>query len=260
VQPDRDAEQPLLQLVLDAVSSPIRREILWLVWDEELPAGAIAEAFDLAAPTISSHLAALTAAGLVTRRVDGNFRRYRADRDAMALLVPLLASGSDRWVPADDIPEREVADSRVEHWVHVATDVPVPPAEAFEDFVDDTRYSAWLGVPVTLSDGRFSAELEWGTKVRGHYEVVAPPALIAMRWDFEDDAVPVPGAQLVAYLRLAPTDGGTHVEVHQHAPTAEQAEFLVAAWSLVLGRLSEHHRRTEPARSAPRARRPKRKA
>ena len=89
-----DAQPAPLQLVLDALSSPIRREILWLVWDKELAAGHIAEAFEVTAPTISAHLAALTAAGLVTRRVDGNFRRYRADRGAMALVVPLLASGN----------------------------------------------------------------------------------------------------------------------------------------------------------------------
>ena len=31
-----------LQRMLDALSSPVRREILWLVWDAELPAGDIA--------------------------------------------------------------------------------------------------------------------------------------------------------------------------------------------------------------------------
>jgi DNA-binding transcriptional ArsR family regulator/uncharacterized protein YndB with AHSA1/START domain len=258
VNDDATGQVPPLQVLLDAVSSPIRREILWLVWDDELAAGEIAEAFEVTAPTISAHLAALAAAGLVVRRVDGNFRRYRADREAMALVVPLLASGNERWQPADGIPETGLAESRVDRWVQVTTDVPAPPPEVFEDFVDGARYSEWLGVPVMLHDGRFSAELEWGTTVRGHYEVVAPPSLIAMRWDFEDDAIPVPGAQLVAYLRLAPTDGGTRVEVHQHAPTQEQAEFLVSAWSLVLGRLAEHHRRSSAARSMRRARRPKR--
>jgi DNA-binding transcriptional ArsR family regulator/uncharacterized protein YndB with AHSA1/START domain len=254
---DRESDRPTLQAVLDAVSSPIRREILWLVWERELAAGEIADAFDLTAPTISAHLTALRAAGLVTMRIDGNFRRYRADRDAMTLLVPILAAGNDRWQAADDLPERDLADGRIEHWVLVTAEVPAPPADVFEDFVDDERYSSWLGVPVTLRDGRFSAELEWGTKVRGHYEVIVAPALIAMRWDFEVDAIPVPGAQLVAYLRLSASGVGTHVEVHQHAPTVEQAEFLVAAWSLVVGRLREHHERASESPSR-RARRPKR--
>jgi uncharacterized protein YndB with AHSA1/START domain len=142
--------------------------------------------------------------------------------------------------------------------VQVTADVSARPEEVFADFTDDERYSAWLGVPVALRDGRFSAELEWGTKVRGHYEVVAPPSLIALRWDFEDDAVPVPGAQLVAYVRLSRSKVGTHVEVHQHAPTLGQAQFLAAAWSLVLGRLRGHHERTGFAPPPRRAKRPKR--
>jgi DNA-binding transcriptional ArsR family regulator/uncharacterized protein YndB with AHSA1/START domain len=256
---DGESGDPALQSLLDAVASPIRRDILWMVWTEELAAGDIAKEFEVTAPTISSHLNALRAAGLVTMRVDGNFRRYRADRDAMALLVPLLASGNERWQVADDIPERDLADGRVERWVQVSAQVRAPQAEVFEDFIDDRRYSTWLGVPVTLRNGRFSAELEWGTKVRGHYEVVVPPSLIAMRWDFEDDTVPVPGAQLVAYLRLSTVDGGTYIEVHQHAPTVEQAEFLVAAWSMVLGRLREHHHETESNPSRPRRPRAKRR-
>jgi DNA-binding transcriptional ArsR family regulator/uncharacterized protein YndB with AHSA1/START domain len=257
VPADTASGRPSLQSLLAAVSSPIRREILWLVWQEELAAGDIAREFEVTAPTISSHLNALRAAGLVTMRVDGNFRRYRADREAMASLVPLLATGNQRWQAADDIPERDLADGRVERWVQVSAEVSTAPEEVFADFVDDARYSSWLGVPVTLRDGRFSAELEWGTKVRGHYEVVAPPSLIAMRWDFEDEAVPVPGAQLVAYLRISPSASGTHVEVHQRATSGDQAEFLVTAWSLVLGRLREHHERSA-VRPLRRARRPKR--
>jgi DNA-binding transcriptional ArsR family regulator/uncharacterized protein YndB with AHSA1/START domain len=256
---DHESGRPTLQAVLDAVSSPIRREILWLVWNDERAAGDIANEFEVTAPTISAHLTELRSSGLVTMRVDGNFRRYRADRDAMALLVPLLAADEARWQAADDIPERSLANSHVDHWVQVTAEVAAPPTEVFTDFADDQRYSRWMGVPVVLRDGRFSAELEWGTKVRGHYEVVAPPSLIAMRWDFEDDAIPVPGAQLVAYLRLSPTDSGTHVEVHQHAPTAAQADFLVAAWSMVLGRLRDHHQRVGDRRDAPQpVRRPRR--
>lgn len=256
--PREEAAEPTLQSILDALSSPIRREILWLIWNDELAAGEIAASFAVSSPTISSHLTALRRAGLVTMRADGNFRRYRADRDAMAVVVPLLRSGNERWQAADELPERALADAKIERWVTVTTHVAVAPDEVFADFVDDERYRSWLGTPVTLRDGRFAAELEWGTTVRGHYEVVVPPSLIAMRWDFDDDAVPVPGSQLVAYLRLAPAGTGTRVEVHQHAPTTEQAEFLAAAWSLVLGRLREHHERGADTPPTPRARRPKR--
>jgi len=99
-------------------------------------------------------------------------------------------------------------------------------------------YSRWLGVPVEIDEGKFSCTMEWGTRVRGRYEVVCPPALIAMRWDFEDDNVPVPGGELTAYLRIYPQDNGVRVEVHQFAGTTAQARFMEFAWSMVLGRFS----------------------
>ena len=80
-----------------------------------------------------------------------------------------------------------------------------------------------------------------------------------MRWDFDDDAVPVPGRELVAYLRVRPTRHGSRVEVHQLAGGEEQAAFLAEAWSMVLGRFAEAHA-AGGARPARRARRPKRSA
>ena len=229
-----------LQSLIHALSSPIRREILWMLWDGEKSAGEIAAAFDLTAGTISTHLAALREAGLVVMRPEGNFRRYRVDRRAMENVVPLLASSNDKWNAADNLPERALAAASTQVWVSVSTHVRLEQEAAFACFVDENRYSGWLGVPVSIRDGRFSAEMEWGTKVRGHYDVVAPPDLIAMRWDFEDDAVPVPGGQRVGYLRFATSAAGTGVEVHQSAADAEQARFLTAAWEMVLGRFKEH--------------------
>lgn len=97
--------------------------------------------------------------------------------------------------------------------------------------------------------------MEWGTEIRGVYEVVSPPTLIAMRWDFDDDGVPLPGRELVAYLRVQPVEDGSRVIVHQLAETHEQAAFLSTAWSVVLGRFAIAHS-TEQGPS-PRQRRPK---
>jgi DNA-binding transcriptional ArsR family regulator/uncharacterized protein YndB with AHSA1/START domain len=248
---DRD-----LQATIAAIASPIRREILWMLWDGELSAGEIAAAFDVTGGTISSHLNSLVGAGLVLRRVDGTYRRYRLDREAMAAIRPLLAGSEGRWQTADDIPERDLAHASTGHWVTVVTTVPLDRDTAFAWFTDETRYSEFLGAPVTIRAGRFRAELEWGTQVRGNYEVVAPPHLIAMRWDFDDDETPVPGWQLVGYLRFFPAEDGCRVEVHQAAADTPQAEFLTAAWQMVLGRFTEHARgRKQP----PRAKRPKRR-
>jgi DNA-binding transcriptional ArsR family regulator/uncharacterized protein YndB with AHSA1/START domain len=251
---ERPARGRDLQATIDALSSPVRREILWMLWDSELAAGEIAAGVQLTPGTVSSHLTALRRAGLVTVRVDGTFRHYRVDRAAMDAVRPLLASSDDKWHAADDLPERAHAAATVDQWVTVHTDVGLDREEAFASFADGERYSAWLGVPVTIEDGRFSTELEWGTRVRGRYEVVAPPDLIAMRWDFEDDATPVPGREVVGYLRFFEHGGRCRVEVHQCAADAEQAEFLSVAWQMVLGRFKEF---ADLDRHLPRTQRPK---
>lgn len=55
-----------------------------------MAAGAIAEALEVAAPTLSFHLAQLTNAGLVRSRQEGRFVYYSADFDAMNGLVGFL--------------------------------------------------------------------------------------------------------------------------------------------------------------------------
>jgi DNA-binding transcriptional ArsR family regulator/uncharacterized protein YndB with AHSA1/START domain len=247
-----------VQRVLAALASPVRREILWRIWDDELPAGAIAAAFDVSAPTISEHLAVLREAGLVTVTADGSFRRYRARRDLLRGVQTLLLAESEKWVPADDLPERSLASSRTAPMVVAAVDVPVPRATAFAAFTDPSVYSRWLGVPVTLDDGHFACTMEFGTTVRGTYEHIVEPSLIAFRWDFEDEAIPVPGGERRAYLRFdARPEGGTHVEAHQLVDDDEQARFMEVAWSMVLGRFKDGvTAASTPA--APRASRPSR--
>lgn len=55
-----------------------------------MAAGALAEALDTAAPTLSFHLAALSQAGLVTSTRDGRSIVYAADFAAMRGLVDFL--------------------------------------------------------------------------------------------------------------------------------------------------------------------------
>jgi DNA-binding transcriptional ArsR family regulator len=75
---------------LQVVAEPRRREILRLVWDRELAAGAIAARFDVTFPAISQHLTVLRDAGFVVVRRDGRRRYYRADRKAIGALRPAL--------------------------------------------------------------------------------------------------------------------------------------------------------------------------
>jgi DNA-binding transcriptional ArsR family regulator len=76
---------------LKALAEPRRREILRLVWSQELPASDIADRFrDVTRPAISQHLAVLKDADLVTERRDGTRRLYRAKTETMAELRDFL--------------------------------------------------------------------------------------------------------------------------------------------------------------------------
>ncbi|MDQ2813037.1 MAG: SRPBCC domain-containing protein [Actinomycetota bacterium] len=175
-------------------------------------------------------------AGLAASTAVGTSRRYRARQDSLRGLRGALHSPG-KWINADDAPERATSSVCTKPVVVASTDVRTSPAVTFAAFTDPGVFSRWLGVPVTLAGGRFACTMEWGTSVRGRYELVCPPELIVMRWDFEDGNVPVPGGEMTGYLRVMPRGQGAHVEVNQLVDTAAQAEFMEGAWAIVLGRL-----------------------
>ena len=79
--------------VLAALASPRRQEILRLTWRRELAAGEIHQALgDVTFGAVSLQLRALINAGLIDSRVDGRFRRYRANRKACGPMAALLES------------------------------------------------------------------------------------------------------------------------------------------------------------------------
>jgi DNA-binding transcriptional ArsR family regulator len=77
--------------VLSAIDSPRRREILRLLWREDLTAGAIRQAMpDVTFGAVSLQLKMLAHAGLVDSRPDGRYRVYRARRAALAPVAAIL--------------------------------------------------------------------------------------------------------------------------------------------------------------------------
>jgi DNA-binding transcriptional ArsR family regulator len=68
----------MIDLVLQAIAEPRRREIMLLVQHRELTSGEIAAHFDVTRPAISQHLQVLATAGLVIVRRKGTRRLYRA--------------------------------------------------------------------------------------------------------------------------------------------------------------------------------------
>jgi DNA-binding transcriptional ArsR family regulator len=67
-----------------AISDPIRRRVLELVRDRELPAGELAAEFAVSRPAVSRHLRVLREAGLLQERRAGRQRLYRADPEPLA--------------------------------------------------------------------------------------------------------------------------------------------------------------------------------
>ena len=83
--------------VFKALAHPVRRDILRRLREGPLPAGVIAQAYALAAPTLSGHLAALKEAGLVDAEREGTTIRYRLNvsvlEEATALLMDMMQVG-----------------------------------------------------------------------------------------------------------------------------------------------------------------------
>jgi len=97
---------------LKALAEPRRREILRLVWSQELPSTAIAEQFgEVTRSAISQHLGVLKEAGLVSERRDGTRRLYRARQDEMRRLREELdtywTTGLERLRDAAEAAQRE---------------------------------------------------------------------------------------------------------------------------------------------------------
>jgi DNA-binding transcriptional ArsR family regulator len=74
-----------------ALAEPRRREIIKLVWTEELPAAQIAAQFaDVTRSAVSQHLGVLREAELIIERRDGTRRLYRANHAQMDRLRRFL--------------------------------------------------------------------------------------------------------------------------------------------------------------------------
>jgi DNA-binding transcriptional ArsR family regulator len=77
--------------ILAALASPRRREILRLVWNEELSAGTIHRAMpDVTFGAVSLQLRSLLEDGLVEARAESRHRFYRARREALGSLAETL--------------------------------------------------------------------------------------------------------------------------------------------------------------------------
>jgi DNA-binding transcriptional ArsR family regulator len=76
---------------LAALASPRRQEILRLTWRDERAAGEIHQLLgDVTFGAVSQQLRTLVNAGLLDTRIDGRYRRYRANRAACGPMAAML--------------------------------------------------------------------------------------------------------------------------------------------------------------------------
>jgi DNA-binding transcriptional ArsR family regulator len=73
-----------MQVVFEALSSPVRRKILAYLAHAELSAGDIAARFEISKPAVSQHLSILERAGLVRSEKRGQYIYYSLVPDNLA--------------------------------------------------------------------------------------------------------------------------------------------------------------------------------
>lgn len=79
-----------MDAVAQALADPIRRDILRMLRERPLTAGAIGGAFAVSRPAVSRHLRVLREAGLVRDEARGREREYRLDLAALAALATFI--------------------------------------------------------------------------------------------------------------------------------------------------------------------------
>jgi DNA-binding transcriptional ArsR family regulator len=102
----------------DVLGDPVRRRILEVLADGELPAGGVSaviqEEFGISQPAVSAHLRVLRESGFATVREEGTRRVYAVDASPLRDVDAWLSRFRRFWTPHLDALETEVARGRRE--------------------------------------------------------------------------------------------------------------------------------------------------
>lgn len=97
--------------LFSALADPSRLAIVErLIRDGEKTAGELAEPFAISAPAISRHLSVLERAGVIERRVERQWRRFRVRQEAIDTLDDWLSRQRRFWQASFERLERLVAE------------------------------------------------------------------------------------------------------------------------------------------------------
>ena len=97
--------------LFSALSDPSRLAIVErLISDGEKTAGELAETFAISAPAITRHLGVLERAGMIERRVEKQWRKFRIRPDAIAAIENWVTRQRRFWKASFDRLERVIAE------------------------------------------------------------------------------------------------------------------------------------------------------
>ena len=119
-------------------------------------------------------------------------------------------------------------------------EVPAPPEEVFEYFIQAELLVSWIGDYALLDaqpGGEFTLDIE-GIPVRGRYLEVTPTERVVVSWGHAGSTTLPPGSTEVEFSLTSTPEGGTLVEVeHRNLPT-EHLPSHRTGWPMFMGRLS----------------------
>ena len=78
------SNQPASDALFDAMGDPMRRRVLEVLREGELPVGELADRLPIGRPAVSKHLRVLEGAGLVRHRREGTRNRYAVAPEGLA--------------------------------------------------------------------------------------------------------------------------------------------------------------------------------
>ncbi|HEY7565135.1 MAG TPA: metalloregulator ArsR/SmtB family transcription factor [Acidimicrobiia bacterium] len=230
---------------LKAIAEPHRRQILTMLRDGELSAGAIARRFKVTPSAVSQHLTVLKDEGLLAERRDGTKRFYRARPQGMAALkVFLEAFWDERLLSLKEEARRggpQLRSGLLEVERHVVVDA--PPPDVWPYLVEPDLVTSWMGVRGTYDvrpGGSYRLEVVPSAHAEGTFSVVEPPSRLVFTWGWAAGAGSVrPGSTTVNVSLQQKSGRKTELRLtHGDLPSLDAATTHANGWGHYLPRLS----------------------
>ena len=231
---------------MKALVEPHRRQILTLVRERELSAGAIAERFRITRSAVSQHLTVLKDAGLVAERRDGTRRFYRAEPRPLVGLREYLDEFWDRRLARlRREAEAEEGQARIRECISVAKEIDIVarPDTIWELLSNPDEATRWMGLSAAFdlrTGGGYRVEVLPGLFASGEFLEIDPPRRLVHTWGWEvaGGGPVLPGSTLVVWELL---DDGERTRLrlsHRDLPSLATAGSHARGWTHYLGRLA----------------------